>query len=161
MAIMSRRPRTGLAPLSSDMDPFRSLSDWQNQFNRFASALAPFDQEELGSAYIPDIDISEDEKGIHVKADLPGIDPKNVDVNIEGNILTLRGERKDEREEKQENYRRVERTFGSFSRAFRLPETADTEKVGAHFKNGVLSIDVPIKPDAQRQAKRIEIQAEG
>jgi HSP20 family protein len=103
----------------------------------------------------PTVDVEEDDKSIHVKAEIPGIDEKDLDVKIEDNILTLSGEKKEEREEKNKNYIFSERKFGSFSRTISLPEGIKTDKINATFKKGVLNIDIP--KDETKEAKKIAI----
>jgi HSP20 family protein len=90
-----------------------------------------------------------------MKVDVPGVDTKDLDVRVDGNRLTVSGERKIDREEKKENFRRVEREYGSFSRSFNLPASADTDNVRANFENGTLRIDVPKRADLR--AKQIKI----
>ena len=99
--------------------------------------------------WAPRVDVEETEKEILVKADLPGIDPKAVEISIQDNVLTVRGEKKEEKEEKKKNYHRVERFTGSFHRAIPLPPGADAEKMAATSTNGVVTITVPKKPEAQ------------
>ncbi len=107
--------------------------------------------------WTPRVDVEETEKEIVIKADIPGVDPKNIEIAIENNVLTVRGERKEEREEKKKNYHRVERFMGSFYRAIPLPPGVDAEKVTATSSNGVITITVPKKPEAQ--PKRITVTA--
>jgi HSP20 family protein len=97
----------------------------------------------LGGAWAPPVDIYEKNGNIVVKAELPGVDPKDVDVRIENNTLTIRGERKVDDEVKQEHYHRVERSYGSFTRSFSLPSVLDQEKIKAEFKDGVLQVTLP------------------
>ncbi len=107
--------------------------------------------------WTPRVDVEETEKEIVIKADIPGVDPKNIEIAIENNVLTVRGERKEEREEKKKNYHRVERFMGSFYRAIPLPPGVDAEKVTATSSNGVITITVPKKLEAQ--PKRITVTA--
>lgn len=99
--------------------------------------------------WAPRVDVEETDKEILVKADLPGVDPKNVDITVEHGVLMVRGEKKEEKEEKKKNYHRVERFVGSFYRAVQLPPGADAEKVSATCANGVVTITIPKKPEAQ------------
>jgi len=103
----------------------------------------------------PTVDVEEDDKSIRVKAEIPGIDEKDLEVKIEDNILTLSGEKKEEREEKNKNYIFSERKFGSFSRSISLPEGIKTDKINATFKKGVLNIEIP--KDETKEAKKIAI----
>ena len=101
------------------------------------------------------VDVSETDKEVCVTAELPGIDPKDVDINVSGNILSISGEKKEEREEKERNYQFMERSFGRFQRSIELPSSVDPDKVEATYKNGTLTVTLAKKPEAQR--KRIEV----
>jgi HSP20 family protein len=108
--------------------------------------------------WIPPVDIYEDENAITLKVDIPGIDPNNLDIRVEGNRLFLKGERQLEKETKRENFYRVERSYGSFSRAFTLPHNVQAENIDATYKNGVLNIMLPKREDAK--PKQVKIKAE-
>jgi HSP20 family protein len=97
--------------------------------------------------WIPAVDILEKEGNLILRAELPGISEKQIDLKLEGNTLTLKGERKMDKEDNKNNYQRVESFYGSFTRSFRLPETVDLEKISADYKNGVLTITIPQKPE--------------
>lgn len=117
-------------------------------------ALAP-----LGGL-VPSIDIAENDKELTVTADLPGVTENDVDVTLSDDILTIKGEKKAEREEKDKNYYMSERTFGSFERSFRLPESVDQSKVAAKFENGVLTVRIPKRAGATKSgAKKIDIKS--
>lgn len=103
------------------------------------------------------IDASEDDKAYHVIAELPGMSEKDVEVTFADNTLTISGEKKEEKEVKEENYHRRERTFGSFRRSFTLPTEVDEEKISASFKDGVMTIDLPKSATAQKKSKKITI----
>jgi HSP20 family protein len=107
----------------------------------------------------PAIDISEDEKMYKVSAELPGIDAKDIDVSVSGDTLVLRGEKRQEKEEKDKNYHFSERAYGSFQRSFQLPSTVDRDKVAADFSRGVLTITLPKTAEAQKPQKKIEIKS--
>jgi len=112
--------------------------------------------DETGSTvgFVPPLDIYEDQEGLSVSVDLPGIDPKSVELHVDNSVLTLKGERKQDHEDRQENYLRVERSYGSFTRSFSLPATVDADKCMAEFKNGVLLIHLARKESAKpRQIK--------
>ena len=136
-------------------EPFRNLVTVQDRMNRiFEEAFrgAPRGTEEewaLGGAWAPAVDIYEHEGNLVLKAELPGIDSKDVDVQVENNVLTLRGERKFETEVKREQYHRVERAYGTFSRSFTLPNVVDTGKIKAEFKDGVLRVTLPQREEAK------------
>src|SRR5690349_24602386 len=110
-------------------DPFRELASVQDRMNRlFQDSFAPSREEGLTTgAFVPAVDIYEDEHNITLKVEVPGVDEKDIDVRVENNTLTVRGERKFEKEEKEENFHRVERRYGSFTRSFTLPNTVDAE----------------------------------
>ena len=103
----------------------------------------------LGGSWAPAVDIFENEGNLVLKAELPGIDPKDVDVRVENNVLTLHGERKFETEVKREQYHRVERAYGTFSRSFTLPNVVDTDKIKAEFTDGVLRVTLPQREEAK------------
>ncbi|MGQ9858503.1 MAG: Hsp20/alpha crystallin family protein [Thermodesulfobacteriota bacterium] len=105
--------------------------------------------------WIPSVDVSETAKEVIVQAELPGMDPKDIDISIQGNVLTLKGERKQEKEEEGANYHRIERSFGSFSRTLQLPAEVDMDKVSAVYRNGILKITMP-KTEAA-SVRRIEV----
>jgi HSP20 family protein len=107
--------------------------------------------------WAPPVDIFETENSIVLKAELPGIDPKDVEVRIEDNTLYLKGERKFEKETKDENYHRVERSYGSFARSFSLPNSIDADKVAAEYKDGVLNLTLPKREEAKPKTIRINI----
>lgn len=99
--------------------------------------------------WAPRVDVEETDKEILVKADLPGVDPKNVEITVENGVLMVRGEKKEEKEEKKKNYHRTERFMGTFYRAIQLPPSADADKVNATSANGVVTVTIPKKPEAQ------------
>ena len=105
----------------------------------------------------PTLDVKENEKEIVVKADLPGIDEKDINLTIHDGVLSLRGEKKSERTDERENYHIMERSHGSFQRSIRLPETIDEDKVEARFDKGVLTVTLPKRPEMVREKKKIEI----
>lgn len=140
-------------------DPFRELATMQDRINRiFGDAYTRRFDDDLTQRgeWFPPVDIYENaSQEIVLKAELPGIAREDIDLRVENNTLTLRGERKRDTEVKQEQYHRVERSYGSFSRSFSLPSRIDTEKVRAEFKDGVLSIVLPVKAEAK--PRQIEV----
>ncbi len=112
-----------------------------------------------GEVMAPAVDIAEANGQYEVTAELPGMDPEQVEVKLADGRLTIKGEKKEEKEEEKEGYYLSERRFGSFQRSFAVPEGIDPEKISAEFKNGVLKISIPKTPEAQQKEKRIEIQS--
>jgi HSP20 family protein len=140
-------------------DPFRELATLQDRMNRLFQETASTGETSLtnSGAFIPPVDVYEDEHGLRLKLEVPGIDEKDLDVRIENNVLTVKGERKFEKEEKEENFRRVERRYGSFVRSFTLPNTIDSEKVSAEYKNGVLTLQLGKKAEAKPKQIKVNI----
>ena len=140
-------------------DPFRELSTMQDRINRvFGDAYTRRYDDDLTQRgeWFPPVDIYENGNDeIVLKAELPGLQREDIELRVENNTLTLRGERKRESDIKQEQYHRVERSYGAFSRSFSLPSRIDTENVRAEFKEGVLSIKLPVKAEAK--PRQIEV----
>jgi HSP20 family protein len=134
------------------LDRFRSEMD--GLFDRFFD-WRPFDPSIRKSEWMPAIDVSETPKQIVVKAEIPGMEAKDMDISLNGRVLTLKGEKKSEQEEKEENYHRVERRYGAFSRSFELPTDVDANKVKASYKDGVLKLSLP--KTKEQSVKKIEI----
>src|SRR5580658_1056217 len=144
-------------------EPFREFSPMEDRLNRFFRAsFNPARPEEAltTTSLAPPVDIYEDEHKITLKIEVPGIDEKDIDVRIENNTLTVHGERKFEKEEKEENYRRVERQYGSFTRSFTLPTTVDAEKVSANYDKGVLKIALAKKAEAKPKQIKVNVGGE-
>lgn len=123
-------------------------------FNDFLAPVNAQD-EPLGSDWLPPVDIVEDENTLVFTAEMPGLDREAVDITLEDQVLTLRGERRFERDEEKDNYHRIERAYGSFSRSFRLPTNVETAKAKATFKDGLLRIELPKTEEAK--PKKLEI----
>ncbi len=140
-------------------DPFREFTTAQDRLNRlFRESYGEGREEALTtSTFAPLVDVYEDEHHITLKIEVPGIDEKDVDVQIENNTLTVHGERKFEKEEKEENYRRVERQYGSFTRSFTLPRTVDAEQVQAHYDKGILKIQLAKKAEAKPKQIKVNV----
>jgi HSP20 family protein len=130
---------------------------WRSPFRRGMFDIEPFWRGEISWGKVPAVDVAETASGYEITAELPGIDENNVEVKYADGTLTIKGEKKDEKEEKKENYYLSERSYGSFQRSFRVPEGVDPDKVGASFKNGVLTVTLPKTAEAQKKEKRIEI----
>src|SRR6516165_5829078 len=141
-------------------DPFREFSTLQERMNRlFRDSYGPEGREEAltTSHFAPPVDVYEDEHNVTLKIEVPGIEEKDIDVRVENNVLTVTGERKIEKEEKQENYRRIERQYGTFTRSFTLPNTVDAEKVNADYDKGVLKITLAKKAEAKPKQIKVNV----
>src|ERR1700726_2705707 len=140
-------------------DPYREFSSVQDRLNRLfnASFNEGRDESLATSKFAPAVDVYEDEHNITLKIEVPGIDEKDIDVRIENNVLTVHGERKFEKDEKEENYRRVERQYGSFTRTFTLPNTVDTESVSANYEKGVLKVKLAKKAEAKPKQIKVSV----
>ena len=144
-------------------EPFRDLMGLQERMNRLfdesyrANRGADADEWALGGSWAPAVDIYEQDGNIVMKAELPGVDPKDVDVRLENNTLTLRGERKLDKEVKQDNYHRVERSYGAFSRSFTLPTVVDQGNIKAEYRDGVLKLTLPKREEAKPRQIQINV----
>jgi HSP20 family protein len=141
-------------------EPFRNLAAAQNEFERlFRGALAPVMGEEEASTrtWAPPVDIYENGDNLVLKAELPGINPDDVEIRVEDNTLYLKGERKFEKEVKEQSYHRVERTYGTFTRTFSLPNSVDADKVSANYKDGVLTLTMPKREEAKPKTIKINV----
>ena len=139
-------------------DPFRDLVTLRDRMNRLFEDMSPAageGKELAASAWTPSVDIYETENEIVLTAELPGIDEKDVEIKVEDSTLTIRGERKLEKETKQENYHRIERAYGSFFRSFTLPNYVDQDKIEAIRENGVLKVHMPKKPEIKPRTVKI------
>jgi HSP20 family protein len=135
----------------------------QNRINRFVrESYSPEGPEEAltTTSFAPPVDIYEDEHNITLKMEVPGMDEKDIDVRVEDNTLTVHGERKIEKEEKEENFRRVERQYGSFTRSFTLPSSVDTGQVSANYDKGVLKISLAKKAEAKPKQIKVNVGSE-
>jgi HSP20 family protein len=110
-----------------------------------------------GGTFIPPVDIYEDENKLTLKLEVPGIEEKDLDVRLENNTLTVRGERKLEQEEKEENFHRIERRYGAFSRSFTLPNTVDVENVRANYENGILRLELLKRAEAKPKQIKVSV----
>jgi len=140
-------------------EPFRHLTAWQDQMNRLFDTVRFQPEESTLTTWAPSVDIYETENELVLKADLPDINEKDIDVRIENNMLTIRGERKFEQKVKEENYLRIERSYGSFSRSFSLPATVNAEAIKAEYKNGVLTVAVPKRAEAKPKQVKVNVAA--
>jgi HSP20 family protein len=119
--------------------------------------VEPFWRNEVSWGKAPAVDIADNEKAYEITAELPGMDESNIDVKFSDGTLTIKGEKKDEKEEKKKDYYLSERRYGSFQRSFGVPDGVDAEKIEAHFKNGVLTVTLPKTLQAQKSEKKIAI----
>ena len=142
-------------------DPFRELSALQNRVNSLFQDYGRSGQDELTTtgSFVPAVDVYEDEHKVVLKLEIPGVSQEDVDVRVENNTLTVRGERKFEKEEKEENFHRIERRYGSFVRSFALPNTIDTENVNASYENGILKIELSKRAEARPKQIKVNIGA--
>ena len=143
-------------------DPFREVVSLQNRVNSLFRDLNAGNGEGdpvTAASFVPAVDIYEDEKKVVLKLEVPGIEEKDLDVRVENHTLTVKGERKFEAEEKEQNFHRIERRYGSFFRAFTLPSTVDTEHVQANYNAGVLKLELTKKPEAQPKQIKINVAA--
>src|SRR5437879_2383461 len=139
-------------------DPFREFSTLQDRMNRlFQQSYGDREKALTTSTFAPAVDVYEDEHNVTLKIEVPGIDEKDIDVRIENNTLTVHGERNFEKEEKEENYRRIERQYGSFTRSFTLPSTVDPNNVQANYEKGVLKIKLAKKAEAKPKQQHVRL----
>lgn len=143
-------------------DPFRDLRNLQEEVNRLFTGNVgrSFDDEGIArGSWQPSVDIYENKEQIVLEAELPGMSREDFDLSIENNVITLRGERRFEKRDDSDNYHRVERAYGSFTRSFTLPNTVSAEGANAEYKNGVLRVTIPKREETK--ARRIEVKGEG
>src|SRR5208283_1827929 len=144
----------------SRFEPFRSASSLPEQLNRlFNEAFERSSEEGNLTAWAPSVDIYETEHELVVKADLPDVKPEELDIRVENNILTIRGERKFEKSVNENNYLRVERSYGSFARSFSLANTVNSEAIKADYKNGVLTLSIPKREEAKPKQIKVNVEA--
>lgn len=139
-------------------DPFRELRTLQDEMTRLFAGVAPRSvgrDEMTGGAWIPSVDIFEDKDRLVLEADLPGMNRNDFEISVENNVITLRGERKFEKKVEGDNYHRVERSYGNFTRSFTLPQSVTAEGAVAEFENGILRVSLPKREETK--ARKIEI----
>jgi len=140
-------------------EPFRGVTTLQDQINRlFNEAFDRTSDEANLTTWAPAVDIYETEHELVVKADIPEIKPEELDIRVENNILTIRGERKFEKKVSENNYLRVERSYGSFSRSFSLANTVNAEAIKADYKNGVLTLSIPKREEAKPKQIKVNVE---
>jgi HSP20 family protein len=138
-------------------DPFREVVALQNRVNSLFREMNDGDSPLTTASFVPAVDIYEDSKKVVLKLEVPGIEEKDLDIRVENNTLTVKGERKFEKDEKEENFHRIERRYGSFYRAFTLPSTVDAEHVDAAYQNGILKLELSKKPEAQPRQIKVNV----
>jgi HSP20 family protein len=138
-------------------DPFREVAALQNRVNSLFRDFNEGESSMTTGSFIPAVDIYEDEKRVVLKLEVPGIQEKDLDVSVGNNTLNVKGERKFEKEEKEENFHRIERRYGSFFRAFTLPPTVDAENIDAKYENGILRLELKKKPEAQPKQIKVNV----
>ena|SRR5947209_17602675 len=139
-------------------DPFRELATLQNRVNSiFQDYGRGQDELTTTTSFVPAVDVYEDEHKVILKLEIPGVSQEDVDIQVENSTLTVRGERKFEKEEKEENFHRIERRYGSFARSFTLPNTLDTENVQANYEHGVLKIELAKRAEAKPKQIKVNI----
>lgn len=142
-------------------DPFREFSTLQDRMNRlFRDSYGDREEALTTSTFAPPVDVYEDEHHVTLNIEVPGIEEKDIDVRVENNVLTVHGERKFEKEQKEENFRRVERQYGSFNRSFTLPNTVDTDNIQASYGKGILKIQLSKKAEAKPKQIKVNVSGE-
>ena len=144
-------------------DPLRTLNSLQEQFSRLFDD--PYFRgsgiDSTLTAWSPAVDIYETEQDLVMRADLPDLSEKDIDVRVENNMLTIRGERKFEKDVAEDNYLRMERAYGSFSRSFSLPNTVNTDQIKADYRNGVLTVTLPKREESKPKQVKVSVSANG
>ena len=162
MAQEINKSDTGATPVQRYMDPFSAMrSEMDRVFDSFlgrgSGRFPAFARVDDSDPVVPSIDVRETDTELVVEAELPGMDEKDINVTLANGILTLKGEKKSEREEKKDDYHLMERSYGSFQRSFQVADTIDPDKVKAVFDKGVLKVTLQKRPDAVKAEKRIPI----
>jgi HSP20 family protein len=148
-----------MSTLITRWDPFRELVQLQNRANRLFQETGQ-DEGLRSTSFVPLVDIYETEQNIVLKLEVPGVEQKDLDIRLENNTITIRGERKFEKEVKEENFHRVERRYGSFQRSFSLPNTVNTEQVSADYENGVLKVTMAKRSEAKPKQIKVNVGGE-
>jgi HSP20 family protein len=144
----------------SRLEPFRGSTSLQEQVNRLFNDVFERNQHESSlSTWAPSVDIYETEHALVVRADLPDVNPQELDIRVESNVLTIRGERKFEKSVNEDSYLRVERAYGSFSRSFSLANTVNAEAIKADYQNGVLTLNIPKREEAKPKQIKVNVGA--
>ena len=152
-------PRHPLETLQKEIDRLFSDFSLSWPFRRSSFSLEPFWQTDMSFGAMPAVDVVEKDKAYEITAELPGMDEKDIELKIAGDTLTITGEKHEEKEEKRKDYYLSERRYGSFRRAFLIPDDVDTDHIDASFKKGVLTVALPRKAGAEKPEKRIEVKS--
>jgi HSP20 family protein len=156
------RPRRPLEGLRQEIDRLFDdfgIGTWRSPFRSSFFDMDPFRRAKAAFSGMPAVDVTETEKGYKVVAELPGMDEKNIEVKVANGMLTIKGEKQEEKEEEKQDYYVRERSFGSFERTLPVPDGVDLDKVDASFKNGVLTVVLPKTAEAQKAEKKITVKA--
>jgi HSP20 family protein len=156
------RPRRPLESLRQEIDRLFDdfgIGTWRSPFRSSFFDMDPFRRAKAAFSGMPAVDVTETEKGYKVVAELPGMDEKNIEVKIANGMLTIKGEKQEDKEEEKQDYYVRERSFGSFERTLPVPDGVDLDKVDASFKNGVLTVTLPKTAEAQKAEKKITVKA--
>ncbi|MDI6765142.1 MAG: Hsp20/alpha crystallin family protein [Thermodesulfobacteriota bacterium] len=144
-----------------ELSPLREFERMRRDMDRLWDSFfeeRPRRKIEEVAEWLPSLDVSETKNDLVVKAELPGMDPKDIDISLNEGILTIKGERKQEKEEKEENYHLIERSYGSFTRSFRLPREVKSEKISASYKDGVLKVTLPKSEEAKKKEIKVKVE---
>ncbi len=143
-----------------ELAPFREFDKMRREMDRFWDSF--FERRSMkaeeGLEFFPSIDLAEKANELVVKCEVPGMDPKDIDISLSDGVLTIRGEKKQEREEKEADYHLVERSYGSFSRSIQLPKEVQSDKISASYKNGILKITLPKSEEAKKKEIKIKVE---
>jgi len=143
-----------------ELTPFRDFERMRSEMDRLWSSF--FERGTLrgeeGGEWLPSLDVAETKNEIVVKAEVPGLEAKDIDISLSEGLLIIKGEKKQEREEKEENYHLVERSYGTFTRSIRIPNEVQSDKINASYKNGVLKIVLPKSEEAKKKEVKIKVQ---
>ena len=145
----------------SPWKPFRDLERMRREMDRLWDSFfegRPSRKVEGVGEWLPSLDVSETKNDVVVKAELPGMDPKEIDISLADGILSIKGEKKQEKEEKEENYHLIERSYGSFVRSVRLPREVQSDKINASYKNGILKVTLPKSEEAKKKEIKIKVE---
>ena len=141
--------------------PFRELERMRREMDRLWDSFfegRPGKKVEEVAEWSPTLDVSETKNDLVVKAEIPGIDPKDIDISLANEMLTIKGEKKQEKEEQEENYHLAERSYGSFARTIRLPREVQSDKISASYRNGILKVTLPKSEEAKKKEVKIKVE---